>query len=262
MLSCIHPGLVAIRRNVRGDVPMNRRGVCRRLLVIPYSTGSVRAAADGWRVHRHILEVLRAAKHMHVVPDLAQNRPASVAGVAVPASLRLVVPRTTAANVWNGSVHGGERVLNVYEVVSRAIVWCNAVLLQELEGWELLVVSDCCLKEIDDLLVLLILWAIAGNVEGGVAGGVFAELMAPEVGIGASSTLNVSGSVPKHRNSLSTYCEIQYLFIQASKSYLPKASTNVPMLGPSYGGTTVPFGNPLVVFGEGTGSNCRVKSQY
>lgn len=32
--------------------------------------------------------------------------------------------------------------------------------------------------------------------------------------------------------------------------------------GPLYAGTTVPFGRPLVVFGDGVGSNCLVRSQY
>jgi len=31
---------------------------------------------------------------------------------------------------------------------------------------------------------------------------------------------------------------------------------------PSQGGTTVPFGRPFVVFGDGLGSYCRDRSQY
>jgi hypothetical protein len=34
------------------------------------------------------------------------------------------------------------------------------------------------------------------------------------------------------------------------------------MLGPLYGGTTVPLGSELVVLGEGVGSYCLFRSQY
>ena len=40
----------------------------------------------------------------------------------------------------------------------------------------------------------------------------------------------------------------------ANKSNFPNVSRNESMLGPVYGGTTVPFGFPSVVFGAGAGS--------
>jgi hypothetical protein len=54
----------------------------------------------------------------------------------------------------------------------------------------------------------------------------------------------------------------QYVFIQLRRSKRLNASRKVPMFGPLYGGTAVPFGRPVVVFGEGTGSNWRLRSQY
>jgi hypothetical protein len=42
-----------------------------------------------------------------------------------------------------------------------------------------------------------------------------------------------------------------YLFMYASRSYFQNSARKVPMLGPVYGGTGVPFGLPVVVFGDG-----------
>lgn len=71
-----------------------------------------------------------------------------------------------------------------------------------------------------------------------------------------------------------------YLFIHASRSYFPNGVMKVSIVGPVHGGTTVPelvrngpqsilyykysipFGNPVVVFGDGAGSYCRLRSQY
>jgi hypothetical protein len=64
------------------------------------------------------------------------------------------------------------------------------------------------------------------------------------------------------RSWFGEFWAIQYLFMYSSRSYLPNGSRNVPMPEPLYAGTTVPFGRPLVVFGDGTGSYWRPRSQY
>lgn len=55
---------------------------------------------------------------------------------------------------------------------------------EEAPGGQAAVVHDGRLEEVDDVLVLDVLGPVAWQVEGGVAGCVFAELVAPEVGVG------------------------------------------------------------------------------
>ena len=64
------------------------------------------------------------------------------------------------------------------------------------------------------------------------------------------------------RSWFGEFCAIQYLFMYSRRSNLPNGSRKVPMPEPLYAGTTVPFGRPLVVFGDGTGSYWRLRSQY
>lgn len=179
--------LVLVRRNVAGDVPVNWRGICGSLLVIPDGASSVRAAAGGRGINRHIVVVLGTAEYMHVVPDLAQHSPARIVRTAIPAGGRLVISRARAAKIRYSSVLGRESVLNIDEVVLCAVARRDTVLLQPLEGWELLVVSNRCLEEINHLFMLLIIWSVARDIEGGIAGCVLAEFVAPEVGVGSRS---------------------------------------------------------------------------
>lgn len=48
----------------------------------------------------------------------------------------------------------------------------------------------------------------------------------------------------------------------SNRSNLPNGSRKVPIPDPLYAGTTVPLGRPVVVFGDGTGSYWRLRSQY
>jgi hypothetical protein len=50
-------------------------------------------------------------------------------------------------------------------------------------GRQVLVVHDSCLEEVDNLLMLTILWPIARDIERGEAGGVFRKFMAPEIAV-------------------------------------------------------------------------------
>lgn len=194
-LNLVRGNLVLVSRHIRDDVPMHRRSILRSLLVVPDRTSCVRAATDSWRVNRHVFVILGPAQHMHIVPHLAQDSPTSITCIAALACFRLVVSWARASKVRHGPMHGRESVLDLKQIISRAITWRDAILLQPLEGWESPVVSNRSLKKINHIFVLLILGAVARDIEGGVAGCMLGELVAPKVGIRTSPGMVLSAIV-------------------------------------------------------------------
>ncbi len=76
----------------------------------------------------------------------------------------------------------GQGVVDVGVTVRGAVARRDALVLQPLEGREPLVVFDCSLEEVDDFFVLDVFRAVAGYLEGAVAGCVFGEFVTPETG--------------------------------------------------------------------------------
>jgi hypothetical protein len=80
---------------------------------------------------------------------------------------------------------GRERILQLQATVSGAVRRQDVVLGEPFPRGESVIVSNGGLEKVHDLFVLLILGAVARHVEGGVASRVLAELMSPEISIGA-----------------------------------------------------------------------------
>lgn len=123
----------------------------------------------------HTVALLRPAIDMEIIPHLRDLR-ASVIQQAR-ALGRLVVPRARAAHVRRSAVLGFQRCFEVCEGVGGAVGGRDVVLGQPGEGRQAGVVHDRRLEEVDDFLVLAVMRAVAGDVEGGEAGRVLGELV-------------------------------------------------------------------------------------
>ena len=99
--------------------------------------------------------------------------------------------------------------------------------------WGSVGVTDGRLEEVDDVLVLVVFRTVARQLEGAVAHGMLAELVAPEVGIEAG----LSEPVPVHVGQEVVLAE------------RPEESAYVCTL--ILRNSPVPFGRLLVVFGKG-----------
>jgi len=118
---------------------------------------------------------------MEVIPNLTDLGPAIIRRVC-PRS-RAVVARPAAANVRQGTVTSRQGALEVDERVRSRVAGCDAGVGEEPPGGQAAVVKDGRLEKVDDFLVRDVVGAVAGDVKGGEAGGVFAELVGPEVGV-------------------------------------------------------------------------------
>ena len=112
---------------------------------------------------------------MEIVPNLAQLRAPVIGGIATSSSL--VEFRSRAADVRCGAVLLGQSALQGREGVGRGIGRLDAVAAQPGPGWQTLVVHDHGLEEVDYILVLAVLGAVARDVEGGEASCVLRELV-------------------------------------------------------------------------------------
>ena len=119
---------------------------------------------------------------MVIIPNLTDDGPSRV--VLTLTSLGGIVPGARAANVRLRAGLLGQGFLNVCERIRGLIARHDFGLVQPLPGRVALVVLDRGLEEIDNVLVLDVVRAIAGDVEGGVASRVLAELVGPEVSVG------------------------------------------------------------------------------
>ena len=107
---------------------------------------------------------------MLIVPDLAENGVASVGCVL--ASLGGVEPGSRATQERDTAVLLMKDVYEFGVRVSGGVGRCDAFCREPVESWEVLVVLDCCLEEVNDILVLAVLGPIARNVKCGKASGV------------------------------------------------------------------------------------------
>lgn len=112
---------------------------------------------------------------MEIVPHLRDLRAAVVQRSLARRSL--VVSCAGTANVRRSTVFGAQSFLEVREGVGSAVGRNDVVVGEPLEGVQAAVVEDDGLEEVDHLFVLGVLGTVAGNIEGGEAGGMLAELV-------------------------------------------------------------------------------------
>jgi hypothetical protein len=124
--------------------------------------------------------------YVHVVPHLADDCAATVCAVLRHALLGGVVSGARASHVWHRTRLLGQLALDVAQGVGGAVAGRDLGFLQPAPGREALVVLDCGLEELDDLLVFDVVGSVAGDVKGRVAGRVLGKLVGPEVGVGSS----------------------------------------------------------------------------
>lgn len=131
----------------------------RRALIVPDPRGRI---AGG---HIHCVDSLElsellSAEDMAVVPDFLEDG-------AILAS---------ASEIGHGTRLGLEGILELAEAVGGRVRWVDAGSGKHLPGRELLEGTDYGEVEVDDVLVLFIVWAIASHIIRGRAGGVLREL--------------------------------------------------------------------------------------
>lgn len=126
-------------------------------------------------LQHHTVPILRPTIHMEVIPHLAHLRAAVIQRPFTGGSL--VVPRSRASDERRGAVLGAESGLDVRDGVGGGVGGRDAVVREPFEGVKTAVVEDDGVEEVDDFLVLHVLRAVAGDVEGGEAGGVFGEFV-------------------------------------------------------------------------------------
>lgn len=112
---------------------------------------------------------------MEVIPHLAHLRAAIVQRALAGGSL--VVPRPGAADERRGAVLGAQSGFDGGHGVGGGVGGGDAVRGEPFEGVEAAVVEDDRVEEVDHFFVLHVLRAVAGEVEGGEAGGVFGEFV-------------------------------------------------------------------------------------
>ena len=121
---------------------------------------------------------------MEVVPSFRDLR-STVVGRACTSS-SLVVARTTAADVRQSTVSFSQSILKLANRVRSSVARLDASLVQPAPGRETAVVENGSLEELNNLLVLDVLWAIARHIEGREASTVLAELVFPELVVWSS----------------------------------------------------------------------------
>lgn len=138
----------------------------RRALIVPDPRGRI---AGG---HIHCVDSLElsellSAEDMAVVPDFLEDG-------AILAS---------ASEIGHGTRLGLEGILELAEAVGGRVRWVDAGSGKHLPGRELLEGTDYGEVEVDDVLVLFVVWAIASHIIRGRAGGVLRELVSPEIAV-------------------------------------------------------------------------------
>ena len=135
----------------------------------------LRARAAPRPLKSHTLTLLRPPFNMEVIPHLGDLRAPGVRRAR--ARGRFVVARAGAADVRRGAVLGREGGFEGGQRVFRAVGGRDAVRGEPGEGRQAGVVHDRRGEEVDDFLVFDVRGAVAGDVEGGEAGGVLGELV-------------------------------------------------------------------------------------
>jgi hypothetical protein len=130
------------------------------------------------RINRHGVALLRPSIDILIVPNLAQHCVPIIGGVLARSSG--IESRPRAPDERNAAVLLSQRVLEVSVRVRRAVRGNDLLRFEPLVCGEALVVLDRRLEEIDHVLVLPVQRTVARRVESAEAGGVLAELVAPE----------------------------------------------------------------------------------
>lgn len=96
---------------------------------------------------------------MIVIPGFRDDGPSRI--VRPIAGIRLIVPWSTAANVWNGAGRLSQRALNVRQRDLGGVARCDICPCEPLPCRVSLVVHDGGLEEVDYILVLRVIWTVA-----------------------------------------------------------------------------------------------------
>ena len=118
---------------------------------------------------------------MHIIPHLTDHRTSTVGTILAHALLRSIVPRARTAHIWRSTRLLGQLALNTPQRVHGTITRRDIRLHQPTPRAEPLVVFDRCLEEFNHFLVLDVVGSVARDIKCRIAGGVFAELVAPEI---------------------------------------------------------------------------------
>jgi hypothetical protein len=140
-----------------------------------HSPLSLRARTLPRPLQHHTVPILRPSIDMEIIPHLAHLRAAIVQRPL--AGGRLVVPGPRAADERRGAVLGAQSFFDVRDGVGGGVGGRDAVGGEPLEGVQAAVVEDDGVEEVDDFFVLDVFGAVAGEVEGGEASGVFGEFV-------------------------------------------------------------------------------------
>lgn len=125
--------------------------------------------------------LLRSPKNVVIVPHFGHD---GLAVVERPfARSGLVVPGSAAADVRKSAKLALQRLLEVFQRVRSFVGRLDTTVCEPIVGRQTDEVLDGRLEEVHDLLVLPVLRAVAFGVEGGIAGSVLRELVAPEPGV-------------------------------------------------------------------------------
>lgn len=150
-----------------------------------HSTRRLRTVADAAPidagVDRHRSASLHTPEDVVVVPHLAQHSQSIVVGSL--ASGCGVVAWARAAHIGQGAEAIRQRGLHPVERDGGPVVRLDVCLGQPAIRGKRLIVLDCRLEKVNHLLVFLVLWPVAGQVEGRVAGPVLGELVSPEIAV-------------------------------------------------------------------------------
>lgn len=141
---------------------------------------------------------------MMIIPHLTQDR-ISIIHCPIPCS-RSIVSRARAPNIRQSSESAVECGLDVGEGECgrvRGAYGCDG---EPAVGRKVLVVGYSCFEEVNNFGMVLVHGPVAGDVEGGIAGSVFAELMAPKIAVGRALgyPVSVCPTISKTPNPLFT----------------------------------------------------------
>jgi hypothetical protein len=139
------------------------------------STLRLRTRTTSRSLKRHALALLGPPINVEVVPHLRHLRAAIIQRSLARGSL--VVPRARASHIRRGAVLGTESLLKVGESVGSGVRGDDVVVGEPLEGVQAAVVHDDGFEKVNHFFVFDVLRAVAGDVEGGKAGGVLGELV-------------------------------------------------------------------------------------
>jgi hypothetical protein len=168
------------------------------------------------------VSLLRSPINMEIIPHLRDLRAAIVQRPL--ARCGLVVPRARAAHIRRGAVLGAESFFESGERVRGAVGRDDGGVGEPFEGVEAAVVHYDGFEEVDDFFVFGIFGAVAGDVEGREAGGVFGEFVLGRivrcVDLASSWLVNKRMFVrlTPQRSWLGEFCAIQYVFMYSRRS--------------------------------------------